>query len=396
MKPEDDVGSERIISVRRVLFSSFLSTRKSLSASPYNYFMTFLVLWRKGGDVKKVKRNSSGREQSLGISQPADTVYRILCPSRKIGGVIGKGGGIIKTLREKTKAKITVADSIPGSDERIIIIYSSPTKNSRKQNSDEGSAAETEKDSMEPHCAAQDALLKVHDRIIEEDLFGGIAPEHDNENNNVTPRLLVPNNMVGCLLGKRGDVIQRLRCETRDDNLGPILGTGANIRILPVDCLRACAMDTDELVQVALDEILAQGGKLTRYGDLARPAEEVGREIFACMVMMAPKDWGKLLWAILHCLTIPNVCNCVKYLTAAPSILHSYMTSSGPNVNAQQTPYQSMNSLQSPYQNEQPSPYQNVSARQSLHGNTNSHGINALQSPHQNINSNSSPYSIDA
>ncbi|XP_031250560.1 KH domain-containing protein HEN4-like [Pistacia vera] len=197
---------------------------------------------RKGAGIKKAKWNNSSREQSLGNSQPADTVYRILCPSRKIGGVIGKGGSIIKALREETKAKITVADSVPGSgsDERVIIIYSSPTKNSRKQNSDEDSAAETEKESMEPHCAAQDALLKVHDRIIEEDLFGGMAPDDDNENNDVTTRLLVPNNMVGCLLGKRGDVIQRLRSET-----------GANIRILPADHLPACAMDTDELVQIS-------------------------------------------------------------------------------------------------------------------------------------------------
>lgn len=91
---------------------------------------------------------------------------------------------------------------------------------------------------MEPHCAAQDALLKVHDRIVEEDLYNGVTFDDDNENIVVT-RLLVPNNLVGCLLGKRGDVIQRLRSETR-----------ANIRVLPADQLPTCAMDTDELVQV--------------------------------------------------------------------------------------------------------------------------------------------------
>ncbi|KAJ4707102.1 KH domain-containing protein [Melia azedarach] len=194
---------------------------------------------RKGGSIKKGKWIDSSHEQSLGNSQPADTVYRILCPSRKIGGVIGKGGNIVKALREETQAKITVADSVPGSEERVIIIYSSPTKISRK-NTDEDSAAETEKESMEPHCAAQDALLKVHDRIIEEDLFGGMASDDDNENNTVSARLLVPNNMVGCLLGKRGDVIQRLRSET-----------GANLRVLPADRLPRCAMSTDELVQIS-------------------------------------------------------------------------------------------------------------------------------------------------
>lgn len=194
---------------------------------------------RKGSSINKGKWNNSSREQFSGNSQSLDTVYRILCPSKKIGGVIGKGGGIIKALREETRSKITVADSVPGSDERVIIIYSSPTKVSWKQNSDEDSNKADEQEPMEPHCASQDALLKVNDRIVEEDLYSGVTFDDDNENIVVT-RLLVPNNLVGCLLGKRGDVIQRLRSETC-----------ANIRVLPADQLPTCAMDTDELVQIS-------------------------------------------------------------------------------------------------------------------------------------------------
>lgn len=196
--------------------------------------------FKKKGVNKKGGWNNFSIEQSSGDSQLVDIVYRILCPSRKIGGVIGKGGGIVKALREETQAKITVADSVPGSDERVIIVYSSPNKIARKQNNDEDSAGENEKEPMELHCAAQDALLRVHDRIIEEDLFGGMTFDDDNDNNAVTARLLVPNYMVGCLLGKGGDVIQRLRSET-----------GANIRVLPADHLPACAMRTDELVQIS-------------------------------------------------------------------------------------------------------------------------------------------------
>ncbi|WCJ25378.1 RNA-binding KH domain-containing protein [Euphorbia peplus] len=195
-----------------------------------------------GGGNRKGKWKNSTHDDPSGNSHPADTVYRILCPSRKIGGVIGKGGGIIKGLREETRAKITVADSFPGSDERVIIIYSSPEKNSRSRDKDEDETTENEKGSMDmdPHCAAQDALLRVHDRIVEEDLFGGVTSDDDNGNNVITARLLVPNNMVGCLLGKRGDVIQRLRSET-----------GASIRVLPADHLPTCAMSTDELVQIS-------------------------------------------------------------------------------------------------------------------------------------------------
>ncbi|KAG5227158.1 hypothetical protein OIU78_026369 [Salix suchowensis] len=194
---------------------------------------------RKGvGSSRKGKWSDSHGEE---FSGDGDTVYRILCPSRKIGGVIGKGGNIVKALREETQSKITVADSVQGSDERVIIIYSSSDKPPRKIDGDEDLAARNgQQEAFELRCAAQDALLKVHDRIVEEDLFGGMASDDDNDNNVITARLLVPNNMVGCVLGKRGDVIQRLRSET-----------GANIRVLPADHLPSCAMDTDELVQIS-------------------------------------------------------------------------------------------------------------------------------------------------
>ncbi|GMP28392.1 hypothetical protein CsSME_00003962 [Camellia sinensis var. sinensis] len=199
--------------------------------------------FKKKGGAKRGKWSNSSREQSSGNSHTSDTVYRILCHSRKIGSVIGKGGSIVRALREETQARITVADSVPGSDEREIIIYSpSPaTKIHRKHNSDEDEDPDTQKedDSMEPHCPAQDALLKVHDRIVEEDLVGGREDEDGNENV-VTTRLLVPNNTVGCLLGKKGDVIQRLRSDT-----------GASIRVLPAEHLPICARSTDELVQIS-------------------------------------------------------------------------------------------------------------------------------------------------
>ncbi|GAB4832309.1 hypothetical protein Ancab_006320 [Ancistrocladus abbreviatus] len=191
--------------------------------------------FKKKGSNKKEKWNNLSQEQDRSSgSKPMDTVYRILCPSKKIGGVIGKGGSIIKALREETEAKITVSYSVPGSDERVIMIYSLPTA-SAKQEFVDGKEDET----MQLHCAAQDALLKVHNRIIEEDIFGGMAEDDDNDTV-VATRLLVPNNMVGCILGKGGDIIQGLRSET-----------GASIHVLPIDHLPTCAMSTDELVQIS-------------------------------------------------------------------------------------------------------------------------------------------------
>ncbi|CAN4116810.1 unnamed protein product [Withania somnifera] len=194
---------------------------------------------RKGGS-KNARWNFSSHERSSENSQSSDTTYCILCQSKKIGSVIGKGGSIIKALREKTKAKITVADSVPGSDVRIIIISSPSAKLARRQDNDknnENPETREENGSMEPHCAAQDALLKVHNRIVEEDLQG--VQDKDNNEIVIITRLLVPHNLVGCLLGRKGDVIQKLRSET-----------GASIRVLSAEHLPACAMTTDELVQV--------------------------------------------------------------------------------------------------------------------------------------------------
>ncbi|XP_049395101.1 KH domain-containing protein HEN4-like isoform X2 [Solanum stenotomum] len=195
---------------------------------------------RKGGS-KNAKLNFSSHERSSENSQNSDTTYCILCQSKKVGSVIGKGGSIIKALREETQAKITVADSVPGSDDRIVIVSSSSTKLARRQNNDKNNDnPETgeENCSMEPHCAAQDALLKVHYRIVEEDLQG--VQSEDKSETVIITRLLVPNNLVGCLLGRKGDVIQKLRSET-----------GASIRVLSAEHLPACAMTTDELVQIS-------------------------------------------------------------------------------------------------------------------------------------------------
>ncbi|GMH27187.1 hypothetical protein Nepgr_029030 [Nepenthes gracilis] len=81
--------------------------------------------------------------------------------------------------------------------------------------------------------------MRVHNRIVVEDLFGGLADDEDNDSV-VTVRLLVPSNMVGCIIGKGGEIIQGLRNET-----------GASIRVLPTDQLPTCALSSDELVQIS-------------------------------------------------------------------------------------------------------------------------------------------------
>lgn len=188
-------------------------------------------------DEGKRKRLNSRHDDTSMFSEPIETIYRILCPVKKIGSVLGRGGDVVKALREETKAKIRVADSIPGADERVIIIFN-------YQNQPELVDEAAEKifsdgsENMKPHCFAQDALLKIHDKIVAD----GIDDSRDGKSESadgVTARILVQGNQVGCLLGKGGSIIQQLRSDT-----------GAGIRVLPSENLPQCALQSDELVQV--------------------------------------------------------------------------------------------------------------------------------------------------
>eukprot|EP00241_Pyramimonas_parkeae_P019496 CAMPEP_0114307704 /NCGR_PEP_ID=MMETSP0059-20121206/17615_1 /TAXON_ID=36894 /ORGANISM="Pyramimonas parkeae, Strain CCMP726" /LENGTH=305 /DNA_ID=CAMNT_0001431193 /DNA_START=125 /DNA_END=1039 /DNA_ORIENTATION=- len=146
-----------------------------------------------------------------------EVVYRLLCPASRSGSVIGKGGEIIKQLRADTGARIRVEEAAGGgaADERVITI----------------SAADL------PHHAswspAQEALFRVHSRIVEGDHEGDIP------SGNASARLLVYSQQIGALIGKGGAIINSMREDT-----------GAHIRVLPRELLPVCAHEDDELVQV--------------------------------------------------------------------------------------------------------------------------------------------------
>lgn len=60
--------------------------------------------------------------QSVSASQSEELIVRMLCPSDKIGHVIGKGGGTIKSMRRASGAQIEVDDSKGRHDECLITI----------------------------------------------------------------------------------------------------------------------------------------------------------------------------------------------------------------------------------------------------------------------------------
>ncbi|GAB4831652.1 hypothetical protein Ancab_005664 [Ancistrocladus abbreviatus] len=171
------------------------------------------------------KRRSSGDDRDQFTIGPDDTVYRYLCPATKIGSIIGRGGEIVKQLRVDTKSKIRIGETVPGCEERVVTVYST---------SDETNAF----DEMDTRvCPAQDALFRVHDRVVAEELHGDDEPEGDKH---VTARMLVPSDQIGCIIGKGGQIVQNIRSET-----------GAQIRILKDHHLPACALSSDELLQIS-------------------------------------------------------------------------------------------------------------------------------------------------
>lgn len=140
----------------------------------------------------------------------------------------------MKQLRAETKAKIRIGETVPGCDERVVTIYSV---------ADEANELE---ESGEFVCPAEDALVRIHMRVVAEDLRGrgegdeeDVEMEKEKEESQVTAKLLVPSDQIGCVIGKGGQIVQNIRSET-----------GAQIRILKDERLPLCALNSDELVQV--------------------------------------------------------------------------------------------------------------------------------------------------
>ncbi|XP_024438556.1 RNA-binding KH domain-containing protein RCF3 isoform X2 [Populus trichocarpa] len=175
------------------------------------------------------------QQQDQSSSLMVTTSYRILCHDMKAGGVIGKSGSIIKSIRQHTGAWINVHELIPGDEERIIEISDT------RRRDPEGR--------MPSFSPAQEALFLIHDRILENDLQYGVVSsgvgglEEDEYvgrgGNRVATRLVVSRMHVGCLLGKGGKIIEQMRMETK-----------TQIRILPRDhTLPRCVSMSEEIVQ---------------------------------------------------------------------------------------------------------------------------------------------------
>lgn len=143
-------------------------------------------------------------------SRSEELTIRIICPSDKIGRVIGKGGSTIKSIRQASGAHIEVDDT-----------------KVTKEKCNECLITVTSTESMDDvQSKAVEAVLLLQEKINE-------------EAEDVTFRFLIPSRNIGCIIGKGGSIINEIRKRS-----------GANIRISKGEKPK-CADASDEFIEAS-------------------------------------------------------------------------------------------------------------------------------------------------
>ncbi|XVF40108.1 hypothetical protein PTKIN_Ptkin01aG0085300 [Pterospermum kingtungense] len=184
------------------------------------------------GDNRNQKRRLNDKDEK---SNDELVVYRILCPDGVIGSVIGKGGKVINSIRQDTRAKVKVVDPYPGAKDRVITIYCYVKGKEEVE-------VDNEFNDKEPLCAAQDALLRVHAAIANAVAATGDSDKKLTDKYREECQILVPSSQSANIIGKAGATIKKLRGKTR-----------ANIKVNAKDASdpsHSCAMDFDNFVQI--------------------------------------------------------------------------------------------------------------------------------------------------
>lgn len=235
-----------------------------------------------GGDGEGTMRSSTVSSGATALSSmtttttsttAATTRFRLLCPTTRIGRVIGKEGRVIKAIREDTGARVKVAPPTPGSDERVILVASGGDEvaDDEDEDGENASASASGEDGNAESSSvgttrrtvttAEKALFRIFDTITgteesssasssalsatgSESGAGGSTNETSTssiQSRASIPicRLLVARSQVGSLIGKGGTVIASIREES-----------GATVRVMPSNMLPTCASRGDELLQI--------------------------------------------------------------------------------------------------------------------------------------------------
>ncbi|MED6190135.1 hypothetical protein PIB30_102793, partial [Stylosanthes scabra] len=153
---------------------------------------------------------------------PGESVFRMLVPAQKVGGIIGRKGEFIKKIVEETRARIKILDGPPGTSERAVMV-----------------SGKDEPDSSLP--PAVDGLLKVHKRLLD-GLENDFSHASSGVPGKVSTKLLVPASQAGSLIGKQGGTVKSIQ-----------EGSNCIVRVLGSEDLPVFALQDDRVVEILGD-----------------------------------------------------------------------------------------------------------------------------------------------
>ncbi|KTG41082.1 hypothetical protein cypCar_00001374, partial [Cyprinus carpio] len=191
--------------------------------------------------------NSMSNSQAT--SKPPVTL-RLVVPASQCGSLIGKGGSKIKEMRESTGAQVQVAgDMLPNSTERAVTISGAPE--AIIQCVKQICVVMLEAYTIQGQYAIPhpDQLTKLHQLAMQQSPFTSLGqttpafPGVDASSQASTHELTIPNDLIGCIIGRQGTKINEIRqmsgaqikianaMEGSSDRQITITGTPANISL---------------------------------------------------------------------------------------------------------------------------------------------------------------------
>ncbi|KAL6009731.1 hypothetical protein ACLOJK_000160 [Asimina triloba] len=188
---------------------------------------------------------------------PGESVFRILVPAQKVGGIIGRKGEFIKKICEESKARIKILDGPPGISERAVSVFCLHFSSTREYGQSQEEVLVSSHQLMyedtvcsikaviisakeEPDVAlppAVDGLLRVHKRSVD-----GLDNEgaHPPTNAGTTvSRLLVAGAQAGSLIGRQGATVKSIQ-----------EASSVVVRVLGTEDLPAFALQDDRIVEI--------------------------------------------------------------------------------------------------------------------------------------------------
>ncbi|XP_072910409.1 poly(rC)-binding protein 3 isoform X5 [Hemitrygon akajei] len=215
------------------------------------------IIGKKGETVKKMREETSARinisegscpERIVTITGPTDTIFkafsmiankfeedvnasmtsspvaskppvtlRLVVPASQCGSLIGKGGSKIKEIRETTGAQVQVAgDMLPNSTERTVTISGTP--DAIVQCVKQICVVMLEAYTVQGQYAIPHPdLTKLHQLAMQHTPFTPLGqttpgfPGLDATAQSSSQELTVPNDLIGCIIGRQGSKINEIR-----------------------------------------------------------------------------------------------------------------------------------------------------------------------------------------